>query len=133
MNIWLNFHLDCNYKRALADNFCNHSLNFLHPFSSCFQTLTFLVTFLNSFGKNPIICSTGLETGCKPVLLIFETRAMQLPGRNGMPAIRIITVFLMQHHNVGGKFQKSFFNQLIVVDSQLFLPDIRRLECFALS
>ena len=28
--------------------------------------------FLKPFGKNPRICSTGLERGCKPVLFTVE-------------------------------------------------------------
>ena len=44
------------------------------PNFNFYGTITFLVTFLHSFWKNPRICSTGLETGCKPVLFLSEHR-----------------------------------------------------------
>ena len=40
----------------------------LHHFCTVFKLFE-SVPFLKPFGKKPRTCSTGLETGCKPVLL----------------------------------------------------------------
>ena len=63
------FHLSC-FQR-FGNRFCDakggiSSLN-LYEIYVC----TFYCTFFKPFGKNPRICSTGLETGCKPVLFFL--------------------------------------------------------------
>ena len=74
---WAKFHLSCFQRfgnrfggpegvvRSLFASFCA-------PFQVCTILKLFENDpFLQPIGKNPRICSAGLETGCKAVLLLF--------------------------------------------------------------
>ena len=69
-----------NRNQAKFDLLCFQSLDNrfggaegVAPFKACFSAIFApLITFKNLLEKNPRICSTGLEAGCKPILFIPE-------------------------------------------------------------